>query len=468
MTARFARFRLGLACSLYSTYIPTNLTVAIKTIDLENSQDEIDDIQQEIAVMAACSSPHVTEYYGSIMVGPLLWIVMEYLGGGSAQDLLRAGAFRESYIAIIMRELLVGLEYLHGQNMIHRDIKAANVLVGSDGAVKLADFGVSGMLTDYETKRHTFVGTPYWMAPEVIVQAGYSTPADIWSLGITAIELAKTIPPLSDVKPMKALFFIPKNAPPVLRGKYSTKFKSFVAACLVKEPKDRPSASDLLQHKFIRSAKKTSAVRDLIKKYNRFRISNGENVWRKSQSRAAAEEAAAASQSSPHDIVQVNAGPSLDEWDFETYKPPGKDSVVVDTASDASSLPDGAVLNPAFEDPDQEAVDDAAPSSVLATTIGPVLASLLKSYPENEPQIAALQAAFEGLQSPQIGSAFLTSLIATLRDHPDPDVASLLPSASRTESDPSQPGPISGQGPASPAATYLIKRWRMSGSSLAR
>ncbi|KAM5134921.1 serine/threonine-protein kinase 4-like [Mantella aurantiaca] len=243
----------------------TSQIVAIKQIPVES---DLQEIIKEISIMQQCDSPHVVKYYGSYFKNTDLWIVMEYCGGGSVSDIirLRKQTLKEDEIATILQSTLKGLEYLHFMRKIHRDIKAGNILLNSEGIAKLADFGVAGQLTDTMAKRNTVIGTPFWMAPEVIQEIGYNCVADIWSLGITAIEMAEGKPPYADIHPMRAIFMIPSNPPPTLRKPelWSKHFEDFINQCLVKNPEQRASATELLQHPFVKTTKGATILRHLI------------------------------------------------------------------------------------------------------------------------------------------------------------------------------------------------------------
>lgn len=245
----------------------TSKVVAIKVVNLEQTDDEIEVLVQEITFLSQMRSPYITHYYQTFVSDVSMWIVMEYCGGGSCADLLKCHKhLSEELTSFIIRETLKGLEYLHSEKKVHRDIKAANILLTADGQVKLADFGVSGQITPTQLRKDTFVGTPFWMAPEIITRkCGYNEKVDIWSLGITTIELVSGAPPYADYEPMKVLFQIPKNPSPVLTGSnYSEHIKEFVKLCLLKNPQSRPSATALLKTKFIKIWRKSTPLVPLI------------------------------------------------------------------------------------------------------------------------------------------------------------------------------------------------------------
>jgi serine/threonine protein kinase len=193
--------------------------------------------------------------------------VCRYCEGGSIADIMKdlKLPLEEVQISVICREALKGLAYLHERKIVHRDIKGGNIMVNAQGEVKLADFGVSAQLTESVNKKNTFVGTPFWMSPEVIMQTQYDGKADIWSLGITAIEMAELVPPHNTVHPMRVLFLVPKEDPPRLQdrshARWTSNFHSFIEKCLVKDPKRRPSALELLHHPFVANS---IAVADVL------------------------------------------------------------------------------------------------------------------------------------------------------------------------------------------------------------
>ena len=246
----------------------TGEIVAVKKIPVE---PELDDILREISIMISCDSKYITKYYHTYFDqhGQELWICMEYCGGGSVSDMIRLlkTNLPENCISLIILDSLKGLEYLHARGRIHRDIKAGNILLNEKGESKLADFGVAGQLTDTIVKRNTMTGTPFWMAPEVVSdkRGGYGTLADIWSLGITIIEMAECKPPLSNLNPMRAILLIPERPAPVFEKpmQWSDKFNHFLSLLLNKQPKERWAASKLLKHPFI-TQNDPNALHDLL------------------------------------------------------------------------------------------------------------------------------------------------------------------------------------------------------------
>ncbi|XP_072564507.1 mitogen-activated protein kinase kinase kinase kinase 5 [Paramormyrops kingsleyae] len=238
--------------------IQTGELAAVKIIKLEPG-DDFSIIQQEIFMVKECTHQNIVAYFGSYLCREKLWICMEYCGGGSLQDIYHVtGPLTELQIAYVCRETLQGLGYLHTKGKMHRDIKGANILLTDSGDVKLADFGVAAKITATIAKRKSFIGTPYWMAPEVAAvekNGGYNQLCDIWAVGITSIEMAELQPPMFDLHPMRALFLMSKSSfqPPKLKdkNKWSASFHNFVKYCLIKNPKKRPTAEKLLTHVFV-------------------------------------------------------------------------------------------------------------------------------------------------------------------------------------------------------------------------
>ncbi|KAL6192883.1 hypothetical protein ACLB2K_033969 [Fragaria x ananassa] len=258
--------------------LKTSEMVAIKVISLSQGEEGYEEICGEIEMLQQCSHPNVVRYLGSYQGEEYLWIVMEYCGGGSVADLMNVteDALEEYQIAYICREALKGLAYLHSIFKVHRDIKGGNILLTEQGDVKLGDFGVAAQLTRTMSKRNTFIGTPHWMAPEVIQESRYDGKVDVWALGVSAIEMAEGLPPRSAVHPMRVLFMISLEPAPMLedKEKWSLVFHDFVAKCLTKEPRLRPTAAEMLKHKFIEKCKcGPSAMVPRIEKARQIRTS---------------------------------------------------------------------------------------------------------------------------------------------------------------------------------------------------
>jgi serine/threonine protein kinase len=225
-------------------HIPTGNIVALKIINLDTPEDEVTALQREVALLSQLrDAPNITKYFGCYLDGARVWIVMEFAQGGSVRDLMKASkdsCLEEKHVVILIREVLIGLSYLHRSAIIHRDIKAANILITATGKVMICDFGVSALLSTTSSKRNTVMGTPYWMAPELLQAVpAYDTKADIWSLGIMIYEMVKGSPPHSNMDQLKVMALIPRAKPPRLaENEGSREMRDFVAACLRESPND--------------------------------------------------------------------------------------------------------------------------------------------------------------------------------------------------------------------------------------
>jgi len=224
--------------------------------NMEIVDEDLEEVRKEVAFIKDSHSKYIVDYYGSFLESRCLWILMEYCDCGSVRDIMAVcdSLLDELQVATVLWYAAHGLDFLHSSHKIHRDIKAGNILVNARGECKLADFGVSSYSN---VKRYTMVGTPYWMAPEIILEKGYDQTVDIWAIGITTIEMIEGRPPLYEMNPMRAIFSIPTREPPRLTDPASPTLEDFVSKCLQKDPANRISASDMLNHPFLQQVQES-------------------------------------------------------------------------------------------------------------------------------------------------------------------------------------------------------------------
>lgn len=265
----------GAAGEVYlATHSKTSEKIAIKIMPLNNQNMKL--LVTEIGIMKTSSHPNIVKYIDSYLVGEHIWVVMEYMGRGCLTEVLEQFEYvqmDERQIACVCLNTLKGLQYIHSLRRIHRDIKSDNILIGSEGEVKLADFGYAAQLTQDKQKRNTIVGTPYWMAPELIRGQNYDIKVDIWSLGIMAMEMAEGEPPYMEFPPLRALFLITTKGIPDLKEpqKWSSEFKDFIKKCLDKEPHSRADADKMLKHPFLKKACNNSDLVPIINQARQYK-----------------------------------------------------------------------------------------------------------------------------------------------------------------------------------------------------